>query len=132
MDLSTATPQDLELVEAARSAISACYDAERFLTTVGAAVRDRAGAIHLGVNLYHFTGGPCAELVALANARAAGAQPATIVAVTPDRGVLAPCGRDRQVFADYYPDLRVLVPSSGAVAVALVSDLMPWAYRSED
>jgi cytidine deaminase len=33
--------------------------------TVGAAVRDRDGRAFTGVNLYHFTGGPCAELGAL-------------------------------------------------------------------
>lgn len=36
--------------------------------------RDAAGRIHVGVNLYHFTGGPCAEFVAIAAARASGAR----------------------------------------------------------
>lgn len=42
--------------------------------TMGAAVRDAEGWIHVGVNLAHFTGGPCAELVALGTARANGAR----------------------------------------------------------
>lgn len=41
--------------------------------TMGAAVRAADGRTFVGVNLFHFTGGPCAELVALAAARAAGA-----------------------------------------------------------
>jgi cytidine deaminase len=131
--VETPTPEDLELVDAARTAIAACFDEARYVTTVAAAVRDRAGAIHVGVNLYHFTGGPCAELVALANARAAGAQPSTIVAVAGDgRGVLAPCGKDRQVFADYFPGLRVVVPGAGGPVVALVAELLPQAYLTEE
>ena len=50
---------------------------------MGAAVRDSEGRIHVGVNLAHFTGAPCAELVALATARAHGARRIeAIVAVT--------------------------------------------------
>lgn len=33
--------------------------------TVAAAALDTAGRIHTALNVYHFTGGPCAELVAL-------------------------------------------------------------------
>ena len=40
------------------------------------------GKMYGGINLYHFTGGPCAELVALGHARACGARElSTIVAV---------------------------------------------------
>lgn len=98
---------------------------------MGAAVRDEHGHIHVGVNLYHFTGGPCAELVALGAARAAGSTaPAAIVAVGDDgRGVLAPCGRDRQVFLDYYPAMRVLVPTADGGDTVLASELLPYAYQ---
>ena len=133
MDLTAATPEDLELVSRADHLAHDAYDAVRFVTTVAAAVRDTAGRVHLGVNLHHFTGGPCAELVALANVRAAGATPATIVAVGAEgRGVMLPCGRDRQVFADYFPNLRVLVPTPAGVAVARVADLLPLAYLTEE
>lgn len=94
-------------------------------------MRDEHGAIHVGVNLYHFTGGPCAELVALATARTAGARaPEVIVAVGDDgRGVLSPCGRDRQVLADYHPGIRVLVPTADGVHAVPAQDLLPHAYR---
>lgn len=82
------------------------------------------------VNLHHFTGGPCAELVALGAAGAHGAQRVThIVAVgNHGRGPAAPCGRDRQVLIDYYPDVRVIVPTAEGVRSLAVQDLIPFAY----
>jgi cytidine deaminase len=65
---------------------------------VASAARARDGRIVTGVNAYHFTGGPCAELVVLGAAAAEGAYDLeTIVAVGDhDRGVVPPCGRCRQ------------------------------------
>ena len=57
------TAWDAELVAAAQTTIDAAGDGR--LHTVAAAVRDTAGGVHTGINLFHFTGGPCAELVAL-------------------------------------------------------------------
>jgi cytidine deaminase len=84
-----------------------------------------------GINLHHFTGGSCAELVTLAHARASGArQLVTIVAVGDrGRGVMAPCGRDRQVLVDYHPQIRVLVPTGDGVVSVRATDLLPLAYR---
>ncbi len=81
-----------------------------------------------GVNLYHFTGGPCAELVALATARANGAREiTTIVAVGHQgAGVVGPCGRDRQILFDYHPGIRVLIPTGEGVRVAKIETLMPY------
>nr|WP_308129111.1 ASCH domain-containing protein [Actinoplanes polyasparticus] len=99
--------------------------------TVAAAVLDENGRTHVGLNLYHFTGGPCAELVALAAARAAGARaPRLIVAVgDAGRGVLAPCGRDRQVLSDYHPDIDVIVPTVYGPRAMPIADLLPHTYR---
>ena len=124
---------ELELVERARQTIDANTDAgpdEDGVHTMGAAVRASDGRVFAGVNLYHFTGGPCAELVALGAARANGATEVThIVAVgNHGRGVKAPCGRDRQVLADYYPSIRVIVPSpSGDVSVP-IGELLPMGF----
>jgi hypothetical protein len=49
-----------DLVEAARSLLRAQGDGD--IHTVAAAVLDEHDRIHVGLNLYHFTGGPCAEL----------------------------------------------------------------------
>lgn len=125
---------EVELVDLARRTIDATTDAgpdEDGVHTMGAAVRAGDGATFVGVNLYHFTGGPCAELVALGAARAAAATDIThIVAVgNHGRGVCSPCGRDRQVFVDYYPHLRVLVPGPGGGPISvLADDLLPVSY----
>jgi cytidine deaminase len=128
------TDDDVELVAAARSTVDAATDAgpdEDGVHTVGAAVRAADGRIFTGVNLYHFTGGPCAELVALGAARAGGARGlVTIVAVgNHGRGPMGPCGRDRQVLFDYHPDIRVILPTDDGVRSVTVTDLMPLAAR---
>lgn len=71
------TDEEWQLVEVARSTIDATTDAgpdEDGVHTMGAAVLASDGRLFAGVNLYHFTGGPCAELVALGTARAGGAR----------------------------------------------------------
>lgn len=132
--LEPLTDQDLELVELARSVIDANTDAgpdEDGAHTMGAAVRAADGRMFAGVNLYHFTGGPCAELVALGTARTQGAREiTTIVAVgNHGRGVVGPCGRDRQVLLDYHPGVRVLLPTEHGLRSAPIAVLMPFAAR---
>jgi len=128
------TDDERQLVELARSTIDANGDAgpdEDGVHTMGAAVRDADGRAFAGVDLYHFTGGPCAELVALGAARAAGARKiTTIVAVgNHGRGPVGPCGRDRQVLFDHHPGIRVLLPTEVGVKSVLIEDLMPLATR---
>lgn len=98
--------------------------------TVAAAALDTAGRIHTGVNVHHFTGGPCAELVVLGVAAAAAAGPLVAVAAAGcwDRGVLAPCGRCRQVLLDRHPDVAVAVPTPGGPEMRPVLALLPDAY----
>jgi cytidine deaminase len=126
------TAEEDELVELARRTIDATTDAgpgADGVHTVGAAVRSADGRMFAGVNLYHFTGGPCAELVALGGARAGGATGIThIVAVgNHGRGPISPCGRDRQVLLDYYPGIRVIVPTHEGTRSVQIEDLMPLA-----
>lgn len=121
------------LVDLARKTIDSTTDAgpgEDGIHTMGAAVRAADGRMFTGVNLYHFTGGPCAELVALGAARAAGPTELThIVAVgNHARGVKNPCGRDRQILADHYPNIRVVMTSPGGPVSILASDLLPLGY----
>ena len=123
---------DEELIQAARAVIDAKHRhpaGEAGTQTVGAAVRVADGQIHVGVNLAHFTGGPCAELVALGSARVHGArQLRTIVAGgNHGRGVIGPCGRDRQILFDYHPGIRVLLPTEDGVRVTRIEELMPYA-----
>jgi cytidine deaminase len=119
---------DLELIEHARRIVEAHGDDE--VHTVGAAVRDAGGRIFGGINLHHFTGGPCAELVALGHARASGARELTAIVAYADRGrgVIPPCGRDRQILLDYHPDIAVIVPTPDGIRRATLGALMPHAY----
>ncbi len=129
---------DRELLDLATRTIEANTDADSRdadgIHTVGAAVTAGDYRMFAGVNLYHFTGGPCAELVALGAARAGGAREiVTIVAVgNGGRGILAPCGRDRQVLVDYYPGCRVLIPTPDGPRSVLVTDLLPHSFRGPE
>ncbi|MDQ3156241.1 MAG: cytidine deaminase [Actinomycetota bacterium] len=128
------TADEWELVDLARATIDTTTDAgpdQDGVHTMGAAVRATDGRTFVGVNLYHFTGGPCAELVALGAARANGARElTTIVAVgNHGRGPVGPCGRDRQVLFDYYPNIRVLLPTQVGVRSVSIRDLMPLAAK---
>lgn len=98
--------------------------------TVAAAARTPDGRVHTGVNVHHFTGGPCAEVVAIGAAVTQGAtELETIVAVGDrGRGVLPPCGRCRQVLLDYHPRIRVIVGSMDALRVVPVAELLPEAF----
>lgn len=123
---------EIALVELARRTIDATTDAgpgEDGVHTMGAAVRADDGRTFAGVNLYHFTGGPCAELVALGAARAGGATHIThIVAVgNHGRGPVGPCGRDRQILFDHHSDIRVILPTRDGVRSVTITDLLPLA-----
>ena len=126
------TPAEIELVDIARRTIDSATDAgpgEDGIHTMGAAVRTVDGRTFVGVNLYHFTGGPCAELVALGAARAGGATVVThVVAVgNHGRGPIGPCGRDRQILLDLHPDVRVILPTRDGVKSVSIQDLLPMA-----
>ncbi|MEV5960088.1 cytidine deaminase [Streptomyces sp. NPDC051987] len=98
--------------------------------TMAAAGRARDGRIITAVNAYHFTGGPCAELVLIGAAAAQGAYELdTVVAVGDrDRGVVPPCGRCRQALLDYFPALHVIVGGDGRLRTVLITDLLPESY----
>ena len=121
------TPEDLQLIDFARQIVDANTDGESGIHTMGAAVRGADGRMYGGINVYHFTGGPCAELVALGHARASGARDiSAIVAVgNCGRGPVGPCGRDRQVLFDYYSKIRVILPTPDGIRSVKITDLMP-------
>jgi len=106
--------------------------------TVAAAARSRSGQACVGVNVFHFSGGACAELVALGNAAGAGVLATdltTMVAVKRDGatgviGVVNPCGRCRQVLLDYNADINVIVRDASETEerVVGVRELLPFAY----
>ncbi|WP_022899690.1 ASCH domain-containing protein [Humibacter albus] len=103
--------------------------------TVAAAAMDTTGRVFTAVNDYHFTGGPCAELVVLGVAAAAGAGPLTTMVAVGDRGrgIIPPCGRCRQVLLDQQPGCQIIVPSpSGDPDLVPVRRLLPYSYNFPD
>ncbi|WP_371619321.1 cytidine deaminase [Streptomyces sp. NBC_00454] len=121
-------PVDHELVRAAAEiARTRCRGDNH---TMAAAARTRDGRIVTAVNAYHFTGGPCAELVLIGAAATQGAYELdTIVAVGDrDRGVVPPCGRCRQVLLDYFPALEVIVGAGELLRTVRITDLLPESY----
>ncbi|HWU47238.1 MAG TPA: ASCH domain-containing protein [Humibacter sp.] len=102
--------------------------------TVAAAAMDTTGRIYAAVNDYHFTGGPCAELVVLGLAATAGAGPLTTMVAVGDggRGVIAPCGRCRQVLLDQQPGCNVIVPAPEGYDLVPVRQLLPYTYNFPD
>lgn len=119
---------DQALIERAQALIESLPDDENH--TVAAVALDTAGRLFEGVNLYHFTGGPCAEPVALAVAAAQRAAPLQIIVAVGNRGrgVLAPCGRCRQILFDYHPEIQVLVPDGQQVRRVGIRELLPYTY----
>jgi cytidine deaminase len=123
-----AEPVDHELIQtAADVARTRCRGDNH---TMAAAGRARDGQVITAVNAYHFTGGPCAELVLIGTAAAQGAEDLdTIVAVGDrDRGVVPPCGRCRQVLLDYFPDLKVIVGDGDRLRTVAITDLLPESF----
>ncbi|UNO42963.1 cytidine deaminase [Streptomyces sp. MST-110588] len=121
-------PVDHALVAAATHLAETACRGDRH--TVAAAARARDGRIVTAVNVYHFTGGPCAELVVIGNAAARGAHELETVVAVGDRGrgVVPPCGRCRQVLLDYFPDLTVIVGTGGRLRAVPVGELLPESY----
>ncbi|MEU7489304.1 cytidine deaminase [Streptomyces sp. NPDC042319] len=132
MSSDDGVPVDHALVRAAEEAVAAYAQGDDH--TVAAAARTADGRIVTGLNVYHFTGGPCAELVVMGAAAARGAYDLRqIVAVADEgRGVIPPCGRCRQVLLDYYPDLTVVVGSGDTVRALPVRALLPEAYLTAE
>lgn len=103
--------------------------------TVAAAAMDLSGRVHVAANVFHFTGGPCAELAVLGAAAAVSDDPVMAIVAVGDggRGVLAPCGRCRQVLLDLHPQALVLVPAAGDEPESVpVRSLLPRSYHWPD
>ncbi|MEV4612598.1 cytidine deaminase [Kitasatospora sp. NPDC049258] len=118
----------MELVEAAEAVVARYAAGDRH--TVAAAARAEDGRIVTGMNVYHFTGGPCAELTVIGAAAAQGAYRLTDIVAVADRGrgVIPPCGRCRQVLADCFPGIRVIVGTPGGPRPVGIAELLPTPY----
>ena len=129
----------MDLFESERRVIAAAEDMAALLGTdpnhtVAAAAMDTLGRIHRAVNVYHFTGGPCAELVVMGVAAAANAGPLLTIAAAGDRGrgLIPPCGRCRQAILDLHPDVLVAVPGETGPRLQPIRKLLPHTYFFPD
>ncbi len=121
--------QSVYLIESAKELLSKYTDNE--IHTVAAAVLTESGKVFTSLNLYHFTGGPCAEVAALARVASEGEKPKKIVAVGNNgRGALPPCGRCRQIMFDYYREIKVILSNDGQEKS--VEELLPDTYIWND
>jgi cytidine deaminase len=120
---------DQELVEIAAALVEARTDGVNH--TTAAAARTSKDRVVTALNVFHFTGGPCAELVVIGRAVAEDAGELVEIVAVGDggRGILSPCGRCRQVLSDYFPAVRVIVSAGGEVKSVPVSELLPWGNR---
>ena len=115
--------EEEQLVVAAQEALASVATDDRH--TVAAAARNADGEVFTGVNVFHFTGGPCAELVVLGVA--AGRAPFVSMVAVKQSGVVPPCGRCRQVLFDYFPDLQVVVGLGDQCRRRVsIRELLPW------
>ena len=114
-----------KLVDTASQLLAQLGDGSRH--TVAAAALTKSNKIVAALNISHFTGGPCAEISLLAKLVSENEEPTTMVSIgDSNRGILAPCGRCRQVLLDYYPSLKVIMPGGG---VKSMQELLPDAYE---
>ncbi|HYJ68520.1 MAG TPA: ASCH domain-containing protein [Nocardioidaceae bacterium] len=122
------TEREVTLVERANDVVAGVEPDDNH--RVAAAAYDSDGRVFAGVNVYHFSGGPCAEPVAMGSAVASRARLplTTMVAVNLRDGVISPCGRCRQMLFDYYPDIRVIVRGKAGLEAVPVAELLPYAF----
>ena len=134
-DLRPLGPGDEALIRVAALARERAY-APYSRYRVGAAVRTRRNRIHGGANVENASYGltVCAERCAVFAAVAAGETrdyEAVAVVVGGDQ-LPSPCGACRQVLAEFSPDLRVVLATTGGLrAVTTLRALLPDAFTAE-
>lgn len=117
------------LVASATAHAEACNDDNDH--TVAAALLTQSGRTILGLNAFHFLGGPCGEISALANhASTCADDPVVAVAAVygPTGQVISPCGKCRQVLFDIDPGIQCVIRDSNGLEAVSVADLLPHAY----
>lgn len=118
-----------QLVQTATAHAERCNDDNNH--TVAAALLTKSGQTVLGVNAFHFLGGPCGEISALANHAATCADDpidAIVAVYGPTGQVIPPCGKCRQVLFDTDPTIQCVVRGSNGLEALSVSELLPHAY----
>lgn len=119
------------MLEAAIKTLDTLRDGNRH--TVASAILTEDGHIFTGINMYHFTGGPCAEVSAMSSMLLANkSNPAAILAIGDlNRGVMSPCGRCRQMLLDYFPEIQVVIANDESFSLRSIRELLPDAFSAQ-
>lgn len=99
--------------------------------TVGATLLTKSGRTIHGLNAYHFLGGPCGEITALANHAAACPNDpieAIVAIYGPTGDVIPPCGKCRQVLYDIDPSIKCIIRGSNGFESKTVTELLPHSF----
>ena len=118
-------PGDEELVRVASLARQRAY-APYSKYKVGAAIRTKRNKVHSGANVENASYGltVCAERTAAFDA---------IAIVIDDERLPTPCGACRQVLAEFSPDMRVILATTGGKRkVTTLRELLPDPFLPEN
>lgn len=122
--------EDQELVALATALLDKRYN--KPVHTVAAALRATSGQIYTAVNIDHFSGFVCAEMSALDKAINHGEYSFDkIVAVRKDTDIIDVvnmCGKCRQIFHDYNPNIEVIVHKGDQLEVKTIEELLPFSF----
>ena len=128
-------PGDEDLVKVAalqRQRAHAPYSKYR----VGAAIRTKRNKVHAGANVENASYGltVCAERTAVFAAINAGDKEFEAIAIVIDGDRLpSPCGACRQVLAEFSPDMRVVLATTGGLRrVTSLGELLPEPFLAKD
>ena len=132
----TLPPGDEDLIRVASLARQRAY-APYSTYKVGAAIRTRRNKIHSGANVENVSYGltVCAERCAAFAAVASGETKDwdAIAIVIDDDKLPSPCGACRQVLAEFSPEMRVILATTGGKRkVTTLAELLPDPFRPEN
>ena len=103
---------------------------------VGAAIRTKRNKIHAGANIENASYGLtiCAERTAVFAAVNAGDREFDAVAIViDDERLPSPCGACRQVLAEFAPNMRVILATTGGLRKATtLTELLPEPFLPEN
>jgi len=133
--LSELGPGDEELVRVASLARHRAY-VPYSKYKVGAAIRTKRNKVHSGANVENASYGltVCAERTAAFAAVNSGDAALDAIAIVIDDDKLpTPCGACRQVLAEFSPDMRVILATTGGKRkVATLRELLPDPFLPEN
>ena len=104
---------------------------------VGACLLAKSGKTYLGCNIENanYSGGICAERVALVKAVSEGEREflAIALACVGGNGVCYPCGECRQVLSEFAPNLDVIISKDKQIFdIKKLSELLPCSFSKDD